>query len=273
MNPNQALPRYQRVKNHIYERVERGDWTPGHRVTSENDLVRELGVSRMTVNRALRELAAEGLLTRVQGVGTFVADQRAQSEVVQIRNIADEIRERGHAHRSDLRELRAVEAIPAVAKALGLAPGAKVFRSLVVHSENDVPIQVEDRYVNPATAPEYLDIDFTQITTNEYLVKVAPITEVRHVIEAVRPDGRVRKLLRIAADESCLRLFRQVWSYGVASSCAWLTYPGSRYRMVAQFTPTRPVALRMVSANAGTQAAPPALKVANLGRARLTRAK
>jgi GntR family histidine utilization transcriptional repressor len=259
MNANQPFPRYQRVKNHICSRIERGDWTPGQRVTSENDLVRELSVSRMTVNRALRELAAEGLLTRVQGVGTFVADQRAQSEVVQIRNIADEIGERGHNHRSDLRELRAMEATPAVAKALGLAPGAKVFRSLVVHSENDMPIQVEDRYVNPATAPNYLSNDFAHITTSEYLVKVAPITEVRHVIEAVRPDAKIRKLLRIDEDESCLRLFRQVWSYGVASSCAWLTYPGSRYRMVAQFTPTRPVALRAVNAE-------PVSNVATMGR-------
>jgi GntR family histidine utilization transcriptional repressor len=266
MKSDQPLARYQRVKNHICERVEQGVWQPGQRVTSENELVRELGVSRMTVNRALRELAAEGYLTRVQGVGTFVADQPAQSEVVQIRNIADEIHDRGHVHRSDLRELRAVEAPPLVAKAFGLPVGTRVFRSIVVHSENDVPIQVEDRYVNPATAPDYLNIDFSRVTTNEYLVKVAPITEVRHIIEAVSPDGRTRKLLRIAAGEPCLRLFRQVWSYGVPSSCAWLTYPGSRYRMVAQFTPGRGLAVRVANE------APPT-KIANLGRARLARLK
>jgi GntR family histidine utilization transcriptional repressor len=237
MNIAQLLPRYQQVKNHIHDYIERGDWTPGRKITSENELVRELGVSRMTVNRALRELAAEGLLTRVQGVGTFVADRRAQSEVVQIRNIADEVRERGHVHRSSVRELRAVEAMPAVAKALGLAPRSKVFRSLVVHSENDVPIQVEDRYVNPKTAPKYLGVDFEQITTSEYLINIAPITEVRHVIEAIRPDRKVSKLLQIEANEPCLRLFRRVWSYGVPSSCAWLTYPGTRYLMVAQFAP------------------------------------
>ena len=236
MKPTSSIALYQKLKNHIYERVERGEWAPGHQVPSEHDFVRELGVSRMTANRALRELAAEGYLTRVQGSGTFVADSPAQSEIIKIRNIAKEIRERGHRHHSDVRELKQVAANPAVARAFGLAPGARVFHSLVVHHENDVPIQIEDRYVNPTTASNYLSVDFTKTTTNEYLVRVAPISEVQHIIEAVMPDRRARQLLRISASEPCLRLFRLVWSDGVPSSCAWLTYPGSLYRMVARFT-------------------------------------
>ncbi len=239
MKSASSIALYQKLKNHIYERVERGDWAPGHQVPSEHDFVRELGVSRMTANRALRELAAEGYLTRVQGSGTFVADSPVQSEVIKIRNIAEEIRERGHRHRSDVRELKRVLANPAVARAFGLAPGARVFHSLVVHYENDVPIQIEDRYVNPVKAPNYLSVDFTKTTTNEYLVRVAPISEVQHVIEAVIPDKRARQLLRIPAAEPCLRLFRLVWSDGVPASCAWLTHPGSLYRMVARFTPSR----------------------------------
>ena len=44
----------------------------------------------------------------------------------------------------------------------GLAPGAPVFHTLIVHLENGVPLQCEDRYVNPACAPDYLSVDFTQ---------------------------------------------------------------------------------------------------------------
>ena len=94
MNANQPFPRYQRVKNHIYERIERGEWTPGHRVTSENDLVRELGVSRMTVNRAVRELTSEQILSRIQGSGTYVAQQKYQATLVEIKSIAEEVRMR-----------------------------------------------------------------------------------------------------------------------------------------------------------------------------------
>lgn len=239
MLDDQPVARYQRVKNHICERIDSGEWPEGHRVPSEHELVRDLGVSRMTANRAVRELANEGYLTRIQGVGTFVAEHQVQSEIVQIRNIAEEIAERGHRHRSDLRELSEVTATAAIGKIFGIEAGAKVFHSLVVHYENDVPIQIEDRYVNPSIVPDYLGVDFNATTTNEYLVRVAPISQVRHVIEAVTPDKRVLKLLQLGETGPCLRLFRQVWSNNIPASCAWLTHPGSMFRMVAQFTPAR----------------------------------
>jgi GntR family histidine utilization transcriptional repressor len=132
-------------------------------------------------------------------------------------------------------ELKETAATEAVAKSLGVKPGARVFHSVIVHSENDVPIQVEDRFVNPAIAPDYLAVDFSRTTPNEYLVKVAPIGQVRHVIEAVKPSARVQKLLKISRDEPCLCLFRQTWTGQIPASCAWLTHPGGLYRMVAQF--------------------------------------
>jgi GntR family histidine utilization transcriptional repressor len=240
---SEPIALYRKVKRHIQDRIESGASGPGDRVASEAELVRALGVSRMTANRALRELAAEGWLTRVQGVGTFVAETPVQSEIFEIRNIADEIAERGHRHTSELCALGEVAASPAVAKAFGIVPGATVFHSLIVHSENAVPIQIEDRYVNPAVAPDYLAVDFSRMTPNEYLVKIAPIGQVRQIVEAVMPDKRARGLLRIGAGEPCLRLFRLTWSGGVPGTCAWLTHPGGIYRMVAQFVqPRRAVA-------------------------------
>ena len=75
MNPlnTELLPRYSRVKRMITDRIDSGEWQPRHRIPSESELVRDLGVSRMTINRALRELTLDGRLIRVQGVGTFVA--------------------------------------------------------------------------------------------------------------------------------------------------------------------------------------------------------
>jgi len=80
---------YLAVKEHIRAKIQSGAWKVGDRVTSEHELVAELGVSRMTAHRALRELAAEGLLQRVAGVGTFVADGKAESSLLQVANIAD----------------------------------------------------------------------------------------------------------------------------------------------------------------------------------------
>src|ERR1700758_2441988 len=98
MSLPQAAARYLQVKDFILERIAGGTLRAGERVPSENELTRALTVSRMTANRALRELAADGVLVRVAGVGTFVAEQRVHAHPLEVRNIADEIRARGHEY-------------------------------------------------------------------------------------------------------------------------------------------------------------------------------
>ncbi len=62
---SEAQPLYARVKAHILDNIQSGAWEPGRRVPSENELVESFRISRMTANRALRELMAEGFLSRV----------------------------------------------------------------------------------------------------------------------------------------------------------------------------------------------------------------
>src|SRR5260221_13952843 len=96
-----AVPRtspYATVKAALRERIAQGGWQPGTRLPSERELVHEFGCARMTVHRALRELEEEGLIERRQGSGSFVAELHPISNLLQLRDIHDEIRERGHAH-------------------------------------------------------------------------------------------------------------------------------------------------------------------------------
>ena len=95
-----AQPLYEQVKTYVTDRIRSGAWRPGARVLSEHEFVRELGVSRMTANRALRELVTAGVLSRVAGLGTFVADLPAAGQPLEIRNVAADIRDRGHVHRA-----------------------------------------------------------------------------------------------------------------------------------------------------------------------------
>jgi GntR family histidine utilization transcriptional repressor len=234
-----AVPLYRRVKDYIADKLDSGVWQIAARIPSENQLVRQLGASRMTVNRALRELTAEGRLERHQGIGTFVADPRPRLELLEIRNIAEEIRERGHTHESIVHDLAREPATPQVAEALEIAEGEEIFHSLLVHHENHVPVQVEDRYVNPAAAPDYLSIDFSRTTPNQYLMRAAPLRDVEHTLEAIMPGRRLRQLLKIGPREPCLLLHRRTWTRDIVASRAWLTHPGSRYRMHARFTQPR----------------------------------
>src|SRR6266403_1838568 len=96
--PPPVAARYLQVKQYILQQISGGALRAGARVPSENELVRELDVARMTANRALRELAADGVVVRVAGVGTLVAERRAHAHPLEVRNIADEIRARGHEH-------------------------------------------------------------------------------------------------------------------------------------------------------------------------------
>jgi len=228
-------PLYQRIKDHIVHHIDAGDWGPGDRVPPESALVREMGASRMTVNRAIRELVHEGLLTRVQGSGTFVIEQHAPADLLELRNIADEIRETGRQHSARLVALATEPAGERVAATMELAPGAEVFHSIILHSADGAPVQVEERYVNPACAPDYMALDFSAVTPNEHLMEAAPVGEVEHVVEAVLPEPEIRKLLGIRAGEPCLRLHRRTWSRGRVASSATLTYPGATHRFATRF--------------------------------------
>jgi len=234
---SQANPLYLQVKAHIVGHIDRGTWGAAERIPSENELIAELGVSKMTVNRALRELANEGYLDRVVGVGSFVAANKIQVHPLEVRNIAEEIAERGHVHGARVEHLAEEKANARLAEDLGLETGAMVFHSIVLHLENDTPIQLEDRYVNPSVAPDYLACDFTRITPNEYLTTCAPIQEVEHIVEAQVPSAYVARLLNLGENEPSLTITRRTWARGQVASGARLYHPGSTYRLGGRFKP------------------------------------
>jgi len=229
-------PLYLQVKKHILQNIDSGRWAAQARVPSENELVREFGVSRMTANRALRELQGEGVLVRIAGVGSFVAERQPRTHPLQVHNIADEIRARGHVHRAELIALNAVPA-GALAPDFGVATRSELYYSSIVHFESGVPILLEDRHVLPAVAPDYLKVDFERMTPHEYLMKVAPLQEAEHILRAAKPDERTRKLLAMKRGEPCLLMIRRTWSEGLIASVAQLHYPGSRYEMSGRFQP------------------------------------
>ncbi|WP_263143586.1 histidine utilization repressor [Pseudomonas sp. RIT-PI-AD] len=224
-------PQYLRIKTHILAAIRAGELRPGDRIPAETSLAGQFGVSRMTVNRAIRELADAGVVQRFVGDGTYIAEPRAESPLTEIRNIADEIRSRGHAYSARVIALAQVIADQDVAQGLGVRLGEPAFHSLIVHCENEVPVQLEERHVNPALCPDYLAQDYLSITPNQYLSRTCPLTDVEHLLSARLPGPREQSLLGIAADDPCLLLLRRTWSGGRLVSVARLWHPGSRYAL------------------------------------------
>lgn len=223
------LPAYEQIKRHVLAQIESGALKPGDVVPSETEMVKEFGVARMTVSRALRELMAEGVLNRVRGSGTYVAPRQYESTVLQIRNIADEIAARGHRYAARVLALEASDDANAIA-ALELEAGP-VFHSRIVHSEEGEPIQYEDRYVNPDVFPDYLQQDFTIETPNHYMVRLAPIQRAEFRIYAQKPDARVRQYLEMEIGEPCLLLLRRTWVGRHVATSVRLWHPASRFHL------------------------------------------
>ncbi|MFZ6748581.1 histidine utilization repressor [Undibacterium sp. Ren11W] len=232
---NSVSPAFQTIKDYLLKEIQSGTWKEGDAIPSEAMLAEQFSVSRMTVNRAVRELTTEQILTRIQGSGTYVAQHKYQATLVEIKSIADEIRSRGHAHRSELHTLTAVAASQKLALEFQVKTGHPLFHSLIVHFENEIAIQVEDRWVNSELAPAYLKQNFSSITPNEYLVAVAPLEGVDYSIEAVLPPKGIADMLHISSKEACLVLHRKTRSQAKIATIVTMWHPGMCYQFAGSF--------------------------------------
>ena len=231
-----ASPLYEKVKDFVLGNIGSGKWAHNSRLPSEHDLVSSLGVSRMTVHRALRELTSEGHLRRVQGVGTFVAPPRAQSTLIEVSNIINEMKARGSRHRAEIVLLERIERPePKLLLAFEFDEVQPVDHSLVVHYENELPVQLEERYVNCLLVSDYLSQDFTSIATYEYLQRCTPMTEVEHLISAIPATAEYARLLRMPEGDSCLALYRKTWTGTTIATVNTFTYVGSRYVLGSRY--------------------------------------
>jgi GntR family histidine utilization transcriptional repressor len=227
--------RYLLVKQYILDGIGSGLWSAGDRVPSENELCDLCKVSRMTARRALEELHQTGILVRIKGRGSFVAEDKQQSSLLQIRSIAAEIKSKGLEHRARLLICEKQKSPLHIVKSLALKDGDLCGYSKILHYQNDRPIQLEERWVNLAVIPDYTEQDFNKITPSAYLNSVAPVTEAEHSVEAIIGEDFIRHLLDVDSHEAILLLERITYCNGQPVSYARLYHPGNRFRLGTRF--------------------------------------
>lgn len=227
---------HRRIYDDIEGRILSGEWAPGARIPFEHELTERYGCSRMTVNKAISELAARGLVTRRRRAGTFVAQPRVHSAILAIPDLRAEATQRGMAY--EYRLLSRRERQPADTER-DLAGGGLLLELDGLHLGDGTALALERRLIALSAAPEAASVDFSKVPPGSWLLDAEPWTEAEHRISAVSAGTREARLLGLKAGAACLCVERRTWRDGQGVTQVWQTFPGDRYDLVARFSPGR----------------------------------
>jgi GntR family transcriptional regulator, histidine utilization repressor len=229
---------HQRIRDDIEARIMSGDWPPGHRIPFEHELMAEYGCSRMTVNKVLSTLAANGLITRRRRAGSVVAEPSTQQAVLEIQDFALQAARAGIVYRFKILQ-RSVERIDAAAaQRTGLKAGTEMLGVATLHLMDEVPHAYEQRLINLATVPEAEEERFRTDPPGTWLLRRVPWTDAEHIVRATNADSALARWLHIQKGAACLVLERRTWQAGAFVTEARITYPGERHHLVGRFSPT-----------------------------------
>jgi len=226
-----SLITWQSVKAEALRRIRNRDWPPGGKIPHEADLAAELGCSRVTVNRALRELAEAGLLERRRKAGTRVPLNPVRKATFEIPIIRHDIEGRGLAPGYRLILQRSQPAPGTLARRLHLVPDTALLHITALHLANDAPFCIEDRWINAASVPDLAAVDFAKISANEWLVQNAPFSGGEIGFAAVNATQTDAAHLGCATGDALFTIDRITWAGTVPITSVRLTYaPG--YQML-----------------------------------------
>lgn len=230
-------PIYDQIRRAIRDLILNGTWPPGTSVPPEHALMEQLGASRMTVHRALVQLAREGLITRRRRSGTIVASPPTTHAMLDILSIPEEVERLGQ--RYDHEVLSRVDGRPAADLALrfGLKRGERMVHIVILHRADGRPHVLEERVIHLATVPAAADADFGQTPPGDWLLGNTLWSQAEHAISAVPAEPDDARLLAIEPGEPCLLIERRTWNQDAPVTAVRLLYPGSRHRFVGRFGP------------------------------------
>ncbi len=163
------LPLYYQVKTVVLQRIRAGEFKPNDQLPAEDVLARQFGVSKATVRHALNELTREGVLRRVQGSGTFVADPRIELGAKQLLSFTAEMRARGLEPSSRVLHQEVQVADARLTDLLGLPAEAGVLCLRRLRLTRGEPMILQTTYLPLHLAPGIEHRDFSNNSLYEVL--------------------------------------------------------------------------------------------------------
>ncbi|WMT75970.1 histidine utilization repressor [Bradyrhizobium sp. Ash2021] len=232
------MARYAEIQRALETAIFSGDWPPGARVPSEQELLKQYRCSRMTVNKALSALAASGLIVRRRRSGSFVATPEAEKNVLQISDTEDEVVREGKSYRMELLSSKVRKSTAQDSAHLGVPVGTRVLALTCAHFADDRPILFEHRLINLVAVPSAEKVDFSGQSPGNWLLAKVPWSEAEHHIRARNASAEVAAALDIKKGDACLVVERRTQHVSQFITHVMLFYPGQSYHLVARFNPS-----------------------------------
>ncbi len=225
---------YRDVMAQILQRITNGPWGPGTLIPNEVDLAGEFNCSRTTINRALREVEALGLLDRKRKAGTRVRLAPMRAARFDMPIVRAEIEKTG-ARYGYLLLHRAVQTPPDwLAVQMGLGAQAKVLHLICLHSADGLAFQIEDRWINATALPQCESQDFAALGPNEWLVATVPYSDVEVSFLAAAADAVSAAHLGHNLGDPVFCVQRATWWQGKAITFVTLRHRAG-YRMTTRY--------------------------------------
>lgn len=202
---------YRQIKQDVRSKVADGTWGLGQELPKEQDMAVEYGCARATVNRALRELAEEGILERKRKSGTRVRQAPVRQARFDIPLVRREIEALGERYGYRLLHRQLVEAPGWLCARMHLTQPAPVLHLRCLHFGGDAPYQVEDRWINLDTLPGAADADFSETGPNEWLIAAIPFSDVEIGFSATAADAELARDLSCAVGDPLFQGERSTW--------------------------------------------------------------
>lgn len=212
-------PLYQQIKGLILQSLQAGEWRPGELIPSEMELAGRFKVSQGTVRKAIDELAAENLVMRRQGKGTFVAThsaQQVQYRFLKLHPDVGDLEGEGRAQRTIL-ECKRLRASAEIARLLALRSGDTVVQVRRILAFSGIPTILEDIWL-PGNAFKGLTAEQMASYKGPTYAMFEADFGVRMVradekLRAVLPDEMQAKLLDVSTQTPLLSVERLAYTY------------------------------------------------------------
>ena len=234
-----STPIYLQLKQELVKKIRVGDLTPNSMIPSEIQLAKKLGISRMTVNKALNELVREGYLFRQQGKGTYVDERRLDYGFFRITSFHRDMKERGLTPGTNVLRKEVILAPGGVREALQLRPRERVIFVMRLRFADGKPLMLERRYLNLSLCHPILNEALDKESIHDLLIRKynLPLTRVRQYLEAIALRAVEAKLLKVKVNSPALLLHRITFTEEQPVTLVRYLYRGDRYRFHAEFKP------------------------------------